>query len=1042
MRKRSRARIPAWLLGALVVVTLSAPGVSTAQTQLVPYYGKNLVHYNTFKWRIYTTDHFEIYYYPELQQHLERVASYAESAYQQISSDLKHDLAFKVPLIIFKTHAEFEQENVIPGAAQEGVGAFAEPSRNRMLLPIDSPSDLLYRLITHELTHIFEFDIIPQSLIRRGMPLWIDEGLSDYETGYWAPIDLMTVRDAAVSDNVPKMSELEGYGDFSNPRLIYNLGHAVFEYIESRWGKDGIRQFMFGLRKSVVGGGDNAYDESFKQKPDEFDQGFERYLKERFKPFRDKERPADYGRNLAPDPKKGAFSNAISVEPSPSGDLLAVFTGNRNDQEIDLVIVSAKDGQVIKNMTPGFDKDMGFESISIPGERWNTVPWMAWSPKGDRIAYFVRNKAHKTLIVQDVVTRKIVERVEAKTVDEPESPSFSPDGSLIAFAGLRNARNEIFVANVESREVTQLTDDTFADFAPAFAPDGKSIVYISRISGNDKLFRLDLATKKKTQLTFGTHDDGGAKFIDADTIVFPSTATDPNQPIDPEVARNGNIYNIWTMNLKTGELQQFTDTVGGNLSPVVLNESKGQPRIAFVTYYKGEYGLHVLDRKEPLHKAETSDFGAPGPVIDFQPPLNHTYVKGNERKKGRFEKMFLEGRPPVTVGVTSGGNVYGGTEISFADVLGDQRFNFYVASISQYRTFAGTYMNLSRRLQWAVQGYSMTQFFYPYGSGVFYDPTYAPYLSRSDAIATQTQRGASVFGIYPLDSYRRVAVSAGMQQYNQQYNDPTLAQQAADYQQSIYGRNLLVSGTMMPLSVAFTQETTVFREFGPLAGNTLQVRYEYDPPLGSFLSRQVVDADARYYLRLSGTGLLALRARAFTSWGQFPDFLYFGGNSEMRGYDYLEFIGQKGFFMNAELRFPIVHAMLTPIGVMGGIRGVFFANMGGAWYASAPNDPTKYKFWTTQAETVTPITYTIDSNTGLLIPQLGDPVTVTGFRLRDGRASYGIGLETFALGFPIHFDWSWRTLFNTSWENVLYGGAAGGEAWRKARFQVWIGYDF
>ncbi|MGE5358921.1 MAG: hypothetical protein ACM3NQ_07855, partial [Bacteroidales bacterium] len=65
----------------------------------------------------------------------------------------------------------------------------------------------------------------------------------------------------------------------------------------------------------------------------------------------------------------------------------------------------------------------------------------------------------------------------------------------------------------------------------------------------------------------------------------------------------------------------------------------------------------------------------------------------------------------------------------------------------------------------------------------------------------------------------------------------------------------------------------------------------------------------------------------------------------------------------------------------------------------------------------------------------------TGFRLRDGRASYGIGLETFALGFPIHFDWSWRTLFNHSWENVLFGPVQA-EAWRKPRFQVWIGYDF
>ncbi len=92
------------------------------------------------------------------------MAGYAESAYQHVSSELKHDLAFKVPLILFKTSSEFQQQNVIPGAAQEGVGAFAEPSRERIVMPMDEPPDLLYRLIVHELTHQFEFDIIPTSL--------------------------------------------------------------------------------------------------------------------------------------------------------------------------------------------------------------------------------------------------------------------------------------------------------------------------------------------------------------------------------------------------------------------------------------------------------------------------------------------------------------------------------------------------------------------------------------------------------------------------------------------------------------------------------------------------------------------------------------------------------------------------------------------------------------------------------------------------------------------------------------------------------------
>ena len=85
-----------------------------------------------------------------------------------------------MPLILFKTHSEFEQENVVPGAAQEGVGAFAEPFRQRMVLPIDDPPDQLYGLIVHELTHHFQFDIIPQSLIRRNFPLWVNEGGADY----------------------------------------------------------------------------------------------------------------------------------------------------------------------------------------------------------------------------------------------------------------------------------------------------------------------------------------------------------------------------------------------------------------------------------------------------------------------------------------------------------------------------------------------------------------------------------------------------------------------------------------------------------------------------------------------------------------------------------------------------------------------------------------------------------------------------------------------------------------------------------------------
>ena len=175
-------------------------------------------------------------------------------------------------------------------------------------------------------------------------------------------------------------------------------------------------------------------------------------------------------------------------------------------------------------------------------------------------------------------------------------------------------------------------------------------------------------------------------------------------------------------------------------------------------------------------------------------------------------------------------------------------------------------------------------------------------------------------------------------------------------------------------------------------------------------------------------------------------------------------------YANAELRFPIIEAALTPIGVIGGIRGVFFAGVGGAWFGDqktanpCSGETNAFRFVTNSSQLCQVVTGYKTDALGQLDLHHGSghgparrrrPTTrartVTGFRLQDGRASYGIGLETFALGFPIHFDWSWRTLANRDWESVVFScvtvtpnGAciSGAQEFRKPRFAVWIGYDF
>ena len=90
---------------------------------------------------------------------------------------------------------------------------------------------------------------------------------------------------------------------------------------------------------------------------------------------------------------------------------------------------------MVRNLTGGFNTGFGFEYISTPGGfRGNAVPWMSWSPVGDRIAYFARKEKQKEVVLQNVLTRKIEKRFAIKSVDMAESPDISPDGKM---AGVR-----------------------------------------------------------------------------------------------------------------------------------------------------------------------------------------------------------------------------------------------------------------------------------------------------------------------------------------------------------------------------------------------------------------------------------------------------------------------------------------------------------------------------------------------------------------------------------------------------------------------------
>ena len=198
---------------------------------------------------------------------------------------------------------------------------------------------------------------------------------------------------------------------------------------------------------------------------------------------------------------------------------------------------------------------------------------------------------------------------------------------------------------------------------------------------------------------------------------------------------------------------RYTDVVGGNMTPAPIR-AKNASRVAFISYFKGEYRLQTKDLTEPEKEVDQDIQAASEGSVDFQPDVTHQVVAENKRRKRLFEGLYLEGRPPLNVGFTSNGDFFGGSQVALTDVLGDQSFLFTASSIREYRNYAAQYANLSSRWNWGVTASDFTYYYFsPYQISSLY--------TRQGAIATERYTQAIGFAVYPLNKFNRVQFAGG-----------------------------------------------------------------------------------------------------------------------------------------------------------------------------------------------------------------------------------------------------------------------------------------
>ncbi len=74
--------------------------------------------------------------------------------------------------------------------------------------------------------------------------------------------------------------------------------------------------------------------------------------------------------------------------------------------------------------------------------------------------------------------------------DFSDSPTWSPDGSLLAFASNRSGNFEIYVRRVDGGQEVNVTNDPGQDFQPAFSPDGNWIAFVSTRSSRTGMIKI------------------------------------------------------------------------------------------------------------------------------------------------------------------------------------------------------------------------------------------------------------------------------------------------------------------------------------------------------------------------------------------------------------------------------------------------------------------------------------------------------------------------------------------------------------------------
>ncbi|MGE0445613.1 MAG: TIGR03435 family protein, partial [Vicinamibacterales bacterium] len=260
---------------------------------------------------------------PELALRGATIARQAQDAYLEVATDLRHDLAARPTLALVESDTAMRRlldARLLPST----VGPL-------IMVPVDRSDEETAALLRHELTHAFVTSILGPL----DVPLWITEGVAAHQSGVWGALERSRLLRLLGGRALPTLASLNaGTGD---REVASTVGHAAFDFIDARWGKQGIRDLLLALRTA---GGDvgASTDAAFGMPLADFDRAFADYAGAILSPPPPPAPPPAAATVRQADPAAGAeprfdfTASRITVRDASLSDLIRFAYGLRPDQ--------------------------------------------------------------------------------------------------------------------------------------------------------------------------------------------------------------------------------------------------------------------------------------------------------------------------------------------------------------------------------------------------------------------------------------------------------------------------------------------------------------------------------------------------------------------------------------------------------------------------------------------------------------------------------------------------------------------------------------